>query len=295
MTIRVGLIGLGTMGVPMAKNIAGAGLPLTVYNRSPGPLRKFVGTDVAISESVQDVFDRADLVVVIVNAEDAIDAVLGRRRERFAVSFSGKTIINAATVTPVYSATLGRDIERAGGSYIEAPVSGSRGPAEAGELLVMTAGAETDVDAAAPIFEAFGKESVYCGAPPNAMAMKNASNVLLAGVMGGLAEAISFARGVGLELELFAKVILGGPMANAFLEMKLPRAMAEDYSPQAAIKNVADALDVMIKTARDSDIEIPQAVAMRESCEKALEAGLGEEDILALVKVLTPERCGAAK
>lgn len=282
----VGLIGLGVMGVPMARNIAGAGLALTVFNRSPGPLRQFEGTGVRIASSVQDVFDNADQVVVMLNSEAAFDAVLAREGGAFGVSFAGKTIVNTATLTPKYSQALARDIAGAGGAYVEAPVSGSRAPAESGDLLVMAAGAEDDVERAAPIFRAIGKETVYCGPVPNAMAMKSASNVLLASVMGGLAEGVNFARGVGLDLELYSKVILGGPMASDFLRMKFPRAMAEDYSPQAAVKNVADALDVMITTARNSEIEIPQAAAMRKTCEKAIEMGLGEEDILALVKAL---------
>lgn len=294
MTARIGLIGLGTMGVPMARNIAAAGLKLIVFNRSPGPLRQFEGTGVRIASSVQDVFDHADRIVLMLNTEAAFDAVLSRKGGAFGVAFPGRTIVNTATLTPKYSAALGRDIENAGGVYVEAPVSGSRAPAESGDLLVMTAGDEDDVERADPIFRAIGRETVYCGAVPNAMAMKSASNVLLAGIMGGLAEAINFARGMGLGLEIFSKVILGGPMANDFLRMKLPRAMAEDYTPQAAVRNVADALDVMIETARASNIEIPQAVAMRESCEKALEMGLGEEDILALVKALGVMKGGAS-
>lgn len=283
---RIGLIGLGTMGVPMAKNIAGAGLALTVFNRSRKPLRAFEGTGVRIAASVQDVFDNADQIVLMLNTEAAFDEVLEREDGAFGVSLAGKTIVNTATLTPKYSEALGSDVVKAGGAYVEAPVSGSRGPAESGDLLVMTAGDADAVDAAAPIFDAIGGKTVYCGAVPAAMAMKSASNVLLAGVMGGLAEAVGFARGMGLDLELYSKVILDGPMASDFLKMKLPRAMAEDYSPQAAVKNVAEALDVMIRTARDSAIKIPQAAAMRETCEKALEMGLAEEDILALVKAL---------
>ncbi len=286
MSLRVGLIGLGTMGVPMARNIAAAGLPICVWNRSPGPLRDVEGAGVRVAASVQDVFDNADQIVLMLNTQDAFDDVLERRDGALGVSIDGKTIVNTATLTPKYSSALGRDIENAGGAYVEAPVSGSRGPAESGDLVVMTAGAPASVKAAGPIFDAIGRQTVYCGAIPNAMAMKSASSVLLAGVMGGFAEAICFARGMGLDLDLFSKVLLGGPMANDYLRMKLPRAMAEDYSPQAAVKNVADALDVMIDTAREAEIDIPQAVAMRATCGKAIEMGLGEEDVLALVKAL---------
>jgi 3-hydroxyisobutyrate dehydrogenase len=285
-TYRIGLIGLGTMGAPMAKNIAGAGLPLVVFNRSPEPLRAFEGTNVDVASSVQDVFDKADQIVLIMNTEAAFDEVLARKGDSFGVEFSSKLIVNAATLTPGYSKALAQDVIAAGGIYIDAPVSGSKEPAVSGNLVVMSAGDPADVEAAAPIFDAIGRAAVNCGDIPNAMAMKSATSVLLASVMGGLAEAASFARGNGLDLDLFARIILGGPMGNEFLKMKLPRLMAEDFSPQASVKNVAEALDIMIATANETYVDIPQAEAMRASCEKALQAGLGEEDILALTKVL---------
>lgn len=283
---EVGLIGLGVMGAAMAKNIARAGLRLTVFNRSPGPARAFEGTGVRVAGSAGEVFARCDTIVLMLKDDAATDAVLAREGDAVGLAVKGRTLINAATLTPAYSGGLAEAVAAAGGVYIEAPVSGSRAPAEAGALLVMAAGPKAAVAAAAPIFAAIGKETIYCGAPPAAMRMKCASNFQLAGVMSGLAEAFNFARRTGLDPELFAKVVLGGPMACDFLRMKLARALAEDYAPQASVANVAYSLDVALDEASRRGVAAPLARLMRASCERAARMGLAEEDILALIKVL---------
>jgi 3-hydroxyisobutyrate dehydrogenase len=286
MTLRIGLVGLGVMGVPMAKNIAHAGLPLTVYNRSQGPRRQFEGTEVTVAASVAEVFAQSDAIILMLNDGDATDAVLGRTGDRFEIDVADRIVVNTATMTPAYSKGLGEAIKKPGGVYVEAPVSGSKVPAEAGELLVMAAGDEDVLKKIQPIFDAIGKETVFCGPVPSAMAMKSASNLQLAGIMSGLAESVNFARAFGLDFEIYSKVILNGPLVNDFLRMKLPRAVAEDYAPQAAVKNVAYSLDVMIEAARGVGAETPGAVTMRKTCEKALKAGDADNDIMAITKVL---------
>lgn len=288
--IKVGLIGLGVMGVPMAKNIARAGLDLVVYNRSPGPARQFEGTDVTVASSARALFKAVDAIVLMLKDDAATDAVLGREGPNLAADVAGKIVVNTATLTPGYSEKLGRDVEAAGGAYVEAPVSGSQGPAEAGELLVMTAGSKADVDKVDPIFRAIGKETIYCGAAPNAMRMKSVSNALLAGLMTGLVESLNLAERIGLDAELFSKVALGGPMASDFLRMKLPRALAADFSPQASIRNVAYSLDVLLEAAGESGAPVTATRAMRRLCADAERMGLAEEDILAVLKVLKSAR-----
>ncbi len=290
MSLRIGLIGLGVMGVPMAKNIAAAGLPLTVYNRSEGPRRQFDGTAAHVARSAAEVFERADAVIVMLNDGAASDAALGRTDDGFAVEMAGRILVNTATVTPSYSKALGDAVAAAGGEYLEAPVSGSKAPAEAGELLVMTAGDVVAAEKLRPVFDAIGKETIHCGPVPAAMAMKSASNLLLAGLMSGLAESVNFARAAGLDLDLYSKVIADGPMGNAFLKMKLPRALAQDYAPQASVRNVAYSLDVMIDAAHAAGVATPCAETMRATCAKALSEGRAEDDVIALTEVLKDAR-----
>lgn len=286
MTTRFGLLGLGVMGLPMARNIARAGLSLAVFNRSPEKAAALDGEGVEIVPSAAALFEASDVIVLMLKDAAATDAALGREGAAFAVRVADKTVVNMATMAPAYSEGLGAAVGNAGGRYVEAPVSGSLAPAEAGELLVMTAGADEDVARAAPVFEAVGKESVHCGAVPNAMRMKCASNAMLAGVMAGLTESFNFAARAGLDRELFAKVILGGPMACDFLRMKFPRALAGDYAPQASVSNVAYSLGVLAEAAAEAGAPVRNAEGLRALCLDAEKAGYAEEDVLALLKIL---------
>lgn len=144
----VGFIGLGVMGQPMALNLARAGTPLVVWNRTPGrcdPLRA-AGAEVAAIPA--EVFDRAETVILMLADEKAVDTVLGRGTPDFDAHVAGHTVIHMGTTSAEYSGSLQDEIRAAGGRYVEAPVSGSRVPAEQGELVGMLAG---DDDAVADV------------------------------------------------------------------------------------------------------------------------------------------------
>jgi len=138
--VYVGFIGLGVMGQPMALNLARAGTALVVWNRTAAraePLRA-VGAEVASSPA--EVFERAHVVFLMLADEAATDRALGRRTPDFAVRVTGRTVVHMGTTSPEYSRELEADVRAAGGRYTEAPVSGSRVPAEAGQLVAMLAG-----------------------------------------------------------------------------------------------------------------------------------------------------------
>src|SRR5690349_7335978 len=132
---NVGFLGLGIMGEPMARNLAAAGVPLVVWSRTP---KEIAGVRVAARPA--EVFARARIVLVMLADGDAIDAVLGRGGAGFAGLVRGHTIVAMGTTAPGYSAALRAEVVAAGGRYVEAPVSGSRIPAVAGELVAMVAG-----------------------------------------------------------------------------------------------------------------------------------------------------------
>ncbi len=137
----VGFIGLGTMGEAMAVNLVKAGTPLLVWNRSPSKCEILakVGADPA------EVFARCEVVFLMLVDGGAMDAVLARGDRAFGDRVKGRTLINTATTTPSYSKALESDVRAEGGRYVEAPVSGSRKPAEAGQLVAMLAGEPEDV------------------------------------------------------------------------------------------------------------------------------------------------------
>ena len=147
----VGFIGLGVMGQPMALNLARAGTSLVVWNRSTARSAPLRAAGAAVAASPEGVFASASVVILTLLDGDVTDAVLGRGTPAFASNVAGRTVVNMATTSPDYSIGLEADVRAAGGAYVEAPVSGSRGPAEAGELVALIAGERGAVDAVTPL------------------------------------------------------------------------------------------------------------------------------------------------
>ena len=138
--MSIGFIGLGKMGSPMAANLLHAGIPLIVWNRNAEKSKALEAVGACVADSVSELFANASIILMMLLDEQAIDTVLERGTAGFDALVSGKTVVNLGTTSAEYSSKLELDLVRAGGRYVEAPVSGSRVPAERGALVGMVAG-----------------------------------------------------------------------------------------------------------------------------------------------------------
>ena len=284
--LTVGLAGIGTMGLPIARRMLATGIDLGVWNRSPAPAAKLADEGARAATSFEALLRDHDLVLLMLLNEAAADAVLQRGGDRLGVEVAGKLIVQLGTTAPDHSRQLKRAITANGGNYVEAPLSGSRIPAERGELVAMMAGDAADKARLAPLFKLFTSAIVDCGDVPQALAMKLASNYLLGPIMVGLVDATAFARRAGLDLSLFADVLLGGQMASPILRTKLAKLLADDYSPHAAIGNVIQSADTALNAGHALGLDQSLLDHCRTRFVAAIDAGLGDEDITALEKML---------
>ena len=210
----IGFIGLGLMGEPMALNLLRAGTPLVVWNRSPAKSAVLAKAGAFVARDRQDVFQRCEVVILMLRDAEATDTVLGRRGETIQARVDRHTIINMATSSPCYSKSLETDIRAHGGQYVEAPVSGSRKPAEAGQLVAMLAGAGDVVASVKPLLAPMSRKTIDCGAIPNALIMKFAVNLFMICMVTGLAESMHFAHRHGVDLARLVTVLDASPMAS---------------------------------------------------------------------------------
>ncbi|HEX8620172.1 MAG TPA: NAD(P)-dependent oxidoreductase [Thermoanaerobaculia bacterium] len=255
--MNIGFIGLGVMGAPMALNLARAGTKLVVWNRTAEKCAPLEALGAERVEDASEVFRAARIVILMLADEAAIDAVLMRGRPEFARLVSGQTIVQMGTTSPDYSRLLESDILAAGGTYVEAPVSGSRTPAEAGQLVGMLAGDAAAVETVRPLLAPLCARTFVCGAVPSALLTKLAVNLFLIATVTALAEATHFAEQHGLDLELFGEVIDAGPMASSVSRVKLPKLIAKDFSVQASIRNVLMNNALIAAAAREAGIASP--------------------------------------
>ena len=293
--MRVGFVGLGVMGQPMALNLARAGVDLLVWNRTAGRCEPLREAGARVAASAAEVFRNADVIILMMANGAATDAVLGRGTEGFAGTVAGRLIVSTGTSSPEWSRGLDADIRAAGGRYVEAPVSGSRVPAEEGQLVGMLAGADDDVAMLRELLRPVCRETVPCGAVPGALTMKLSVNLFLITMVAGLAEAFHFAERQGVDLQRFQAVLDAGPMASAVSRIKLAKLCAGDFSVQAAISDVKMNSGLVAEAARGAGIAAPLLDAADALFGEAEGLGLGKLDMAAVVKAIAARTDGGSQ
>jgi len=285
--MSIGFLGLGVMGGPMALNLATAGTALVVWNRSADKCEPLRAAGAKVATNPAEVFDEARTVLLMLAGGDAIDSAMGRGPDGFDVDVAGHTIVHMGTTPPDYSRRLEADVRAAGGRYVEAPVSGSRTPAEAGELVAMLAGEPAAVRSVRPLLGPMCRETIVCGQVPNALLMKYAVNLFLVTMVTGLAEAAHFADRHGLDMQQLLAVLDAGPMASDVSRVKVRKLVERDFRVQAAIADVLDNNCTPIAdAARQAGIASPLLDVCHTLFREARSQGLAAADMAAVIRAI---------
>jgi len=279
----VGFIGLGVMGQPMALNLARGGVPLVVWNRTPARSAALRAAGARVTDHPDEVFRDVKTVILMLANSAAIDAVLGRGTPDFAARVAGHTIVHMGTTSPEYSRGLDADIRAAGGEYVEAPVSGSRTPAEAGQLVGLLSGDPVAVAAVRPYLAPMCAETFLCGPVPNALLTKLAVNLFLITMVTGLAEATHFAQRHGLDMDLFRSVLDAGPMSSSVSRLKTRKLVEGDFAVQAAAADVLMNNQLIAQAARAAGVASPLLDVCHDLFAQTVALGHGSSDMAAVV------------
>jgi 3-hydroxyisobutyrate dehydrogenase len=284
--MAVGFAGLGLMGHPMAANLVRAGVDLITYNRSRAPLDDLAKLGARPVDTPAALFAACDTILLMLADDAAVDFVLGRGGPEFRPRMEGRLIINMGTHAPAYSSKLAADIRQVGGEFVEAPVSGSRGPAVAGELVVMMAGEDRAVERAWPLLAPLCRSVLVTGQVPSALAMKLAVNLYLIASVAALAEATNVARAFGLDLNQFQQVIASGPLGSDVARAKLDKMISGQFAPQATIRDVCKNAALVEEAANGAEAPAPLLRQSRALFDMALAGGAGALDMAAVIDVL---------
>lgn len=268
----------------MALNLLRGGVPLVVWNRSSRATEVLRAAGAEVAVSVSDLFARTDRVLLMLANGDVVDSVLGRGTSFFDHLVRDHLVVHMGTTAPAYSEALGRDVVRAGGRYVEAPVSGSRLPAEEGRLVAMLAGDDGDLDEVETVVGPTCASVVRCGAVPSGLLMKLAVNLYLVTTVTGLVEAYHFADQQGLDLDRFREVIDGGQMSSPISRTKLAKLRSDDFAVQAALADVHYNARLITAAARDADVATPLADASEELFAQAERLGHGGVDMAGVLR-----------
>jgi 3-hydroxyisobutyrate dehydrogenase len=283
---EIGFIGLGIMGQPMALNLVRAGTPLVVWNRTAGKSETLRAAGASVAATVAEVFARTRVVILMLADETAIAAALGQGTPDFAANVAGHVVVHMGTTSPGASQALEREVRAAGGSYVEAPVSGSRKPAEAGQLVAMLAGETAAVEEVRPLLRPMCHDAIACGPVPSALRMKLAVNLFLITMVTGLAEAAHFAAVHGLDMRQFQAVLDKGPMASAVSRVKAQKLVENDFSAQAALLDVLKNNQLVAAAAREAGLASPLLDVCHALYGEAMALGQGQADMVAVVRAI---------
>jgi 3-hydroxyisobutyrate dehydrogenase len=279
---KIGWIGLGNMGVPMARNLVRAGYAVTVYNRTAAKAAVLVEAGAELAVSPAALLEAADIVITMLSDDAAVREVHGGEKGLLAGARAGKMVIDMSTVSPVTSRELAGQLAAMGVDYLDAPVAGSVKPAELGQLVIMAGGKKESYEAALPIFEKLGKASFLMGEQGAGNAAKLAINTLLAFNMQGLAESVLFAREKGIRPEAMLAVIGESALANGVTKMKTANLVEENYQAAFALRHLAKDL----RLALGQGLHTPGGITLHDSFQQALVNGWGEKDIAAIFPFL---------
>jgi 2-hydroxy-3-oxopropionate reductase len=253
----IGFIGLGVMGRPMAEHLVRAGHELTVHNRSEEPVRALVAAGAKAGGSAADVTAGADVVITMVpDSPDVEDVVLGGDGVLSAAR-DGLLLIDMSTIRPDTARLVGDAARARGVRFLDAPVSGGEVGAVEATLSIMVGGAAEDFDAALPVLEVLGKTVVHVGPVGSGQTVKAANQLIVAGVIELVSEAIVLLEAHGVDMAPAIKVLAGGLAGNQILERKAAGMLARKFDPGFRIDLHHKDMQIVQAAARDAGVAIP--------------------------------------
>lgn len=281
--MRIGFLGLGTMGTPMALNLS-RHFPITVWNRSSSKYAPLIAAGAKIGNTPSEVAQESDVLFTMLIDAAAIEDILD---DDFKTALAGKTLINTGSVSEEFSHRLADEVSKAGGRFVEMPVSGSQIPAEQGQLVGMLAGDAGTVEAVRHVMKPITRAAVYCGPIGYGLRAKNAVNLYVTALAVGLAESMNLAHAQGLDLVVLGEIIDAGPAASAYASNKIAKIVAGDWSAQAATKICYNSSTLICNAAEAAGVRSPVAQVCRSMYEEATNAGFGDDDMIAIIKILS--------
>ena len=283
--MRIGFVGIGVMGKPMATNILKSGYELMCYNRTKEKILDLKDKGALVADSVDELIEWADTIIFMLTTSEIIESTLIKNIKDLN-AYRGKTIINMGTISPSFSIKLSQELSKYNASYIDAPVSGSKKPAEDGKLIILTSGDQDLVKSHNPVFESMGNKVTYCGEIPKASMIKLSVNLLILHMMEGFSEMINFAKKGDIDLNSLFEIVLSSQISNDLYKMKHTNYICDEFPVQGSVKNGIKDLSLIMETANEIGAYIPLTALNHQMYLKAKESGYEEEDFSAIIKVL---------
>jgi 2-hydroxy-3-oxopropionate reductase len=274
----IGFIGLGIMGGPMARHLVAAGHTVVGYDRSEERMQALVEAGGGAAESIEQTVKNADVVAVMVPDSPDVQAVLLPEDGVFAHAQPDTLVIDFSSIRPDVTAELAKTAVERGLRIIDAPVSGGEPGAVNATLSIMVGATEADFAAAKPILEVVGKTIAHVGPNGAGQTVKAANQLIVAGNIQLLAEAITFLRAYGVDIDAAVTVLGGGLAGSAVLNQKAPKMLARNFDPGFRIALHHKDMGIVTSAAREAGVVIPLGAVVAQLMASAIANGEGGLD-----------------
>jgi 3-hydroxyisobutyrate dehydrogenase len=287
-TKTVTVLGTGIMGAGMARNLIGAGLDVTVWNRSPDRARPLADAGARIATDGAEAVAGADVVVTMLYDADSVAQVM---EEALPAMAPDAVWVQMSTVGLEGTERLAALAARHDVAFLDAPVLGTKAPAEQGTLTVLASGPSTLRDAVTPVFDAIGSKTIWVGEQPGeGHKLKLVANSWVTMVTAGTGQAIALAGALGLDPQLFLDAIAGGPLDLPYAQLKGKSMIAGEFPTSFAVSGVVKDLGLIAAAMRGVDVHDGVVEALAAAFRMADTAGHGDKDMAAVVHAFRPRR-----
>jgi 2-hydroxy-3-oxopropionate reductase len=288
MSDRIGFIGLGVMGKPMARNLLNRGFSLVVHSRSRGPVDELAAAGAEVADSPAEVARKARVILTMVPDSPDVIAVLEGSNGVFGALQPGALIVDHSTIAPAVARRLAERAKALGSSMLDAPVSGGEIGAINASLSIMIGGEAADVERARPMLEAMGNPEriIHIGVAGSGQLCKVCNQMVIGGTLAAVSEAFSLARKAGVDAARVRAALLGGFASSRVLEAHGERILQSNYKPGFRTRLFAKDLRIAADTLSEHETPAPVAAAVQQLVAALMASGKAEVDYSALATVL---------
>ncbi len=298
MSTKIGFIGLGIMGKPMARNLMKAGYKVVVYNRSRTPMDELSVDGATTADSPKAVAEQSTVIITMLPDSPQVREVMTGEAGVLAGAQAGTLVIDMSTISPVVTQELAQMAQTRGVRMLDAPVSGGDVGAQQGTLSIMVGGSTEDFEQAKPIFTVLGKTIVHVGGTGAGQVVKACNQIVVALTIEAVSEALVLGSKAGVDPEVIIKVLSGGLAANRVMEVRGPNFLQHNFQPGFKIALHHKDLGIALSAAREYGVALPVTAIVDQMLQSLQQRGQGNQDhsaILTLIEDLAQHQIGKSR
>ena len=278
----VGMIGLGLMGKPMAKNFLKAGYAVYVWNRTAAKAQDLVSAGAKLAANPRELAEHVDVLITIVSDPPALEEVLWGKDGAFPALKRGSLYVESSTISPDLARRIATECTKAGVEFLDAPVTGGTWGAEKGELLFMVGGDAKVFERAKPVLEAVGTKFFLLGPNGAGQTIKLAMNSILALQVDALAEALALVRGAGIAGEKLIEVLQASMARSGVLDVKAPLMLKGEFPASFPLRLMHKDMRLALELAKQEGVKLPALQAAYDTFTKVKDEANDDPDFAAV-------------